>query len=265
MNRAGDRWTMLRRQGMRFAGWLLVAIMVVLTITVVYFATPYEVPDDQIEAVDAEGAVTVESTDEGYVLRPSNRTPEAGIVFYPGARVHPNAYVPSLAPVVREANVTVVIPRMPMHLAIIDYGVARTGLRDDAATRVMNRHPTIDEWYVGGHSLGGAMACRYARNNPKAVSGLILYASYCDQSIRGTDLAVLSVAGSADTVVNRNTYERNLENLPADASVEELAGLNHSQFAGYRGQDEPSGTSYGVAHERLNAVTVPWVQNETAG
>ena len=115
---------------------------------------------------------------------------------------------------------------------------------------------------MGGHSLGGAMACRYAAANPDAVAGLVLFASYCDRDISGTGLAALSVTGTADTVLDRDTYEASLANLPADATVRELPGLNHTQFGAYSGQpgDAPSGSSYDRAHARLANVTVPWFQ-----
>jgi hypothetical protein len=106
------------------------------------------------------------------------------------------------------------------------------------------------------------MACRYVADDSD-VQGLLLYASYCDVDISDSNLEVLSVTGSADTVLNRAAYERNLEKLPASARVQTVEGLNHTQFASYRGHDEPSGTSYELAHERLNEVVVPWLRNAT--
>ena len=74
---------------------------------------------------------------------------------------------------------------------------------------------------------------------------------------------MLSVTGSADTVLDEDSYEPNRANLPEDTTTHELP-LNHTQFGSYRGQrgDEPSNVSYHVAHERLSNVTVSWVQNQ---
>ena len=247
-----------RRATKRLFVWLGVAVLVVVSVTVVLLGTPYHGTPESIAAVDDDPRVTVDRTDGGYVLQPADTAPEAGVVFYPGGRVHPDAYVGSLAALPREANVTVVVPRMPLHLAVVDYGLAENGVGSHAADTAMAAQPDIDRWYVGGHSLGGAMACRYAATNAE-VEGVLLYASYCDVDISERDLAVVSVTGSADGVLDREAYARNRENLPASTRSAELAGVNHSQFGTYRGQDGPSGTSYETAHRRLNRVVVPWL------
>ncbi|MEF8936813.1 alpha/beta hydrolase [Halovenus amylolytica] len=263
MGRSGGYWPKIRSQLKRLFVWIVVVAIVVLVGGLVYFSMPYEGTAASIDAVEEDDRVTVDRTDLGYVLQPADATPEAGVVFYPGGRVHPNAYVGSLAALSREGNVTVVVPKMPLDLAILDYGFGRTPVWDDAADRARSAHPDIDRWYVGGHSLGGSMACRYADDSD--VEGLLLYASYCDVDLSDSDLDVLSVTGSADTILNRGAYDRNSANLPDSARTETLDGLNHSQFASYRGQDTPSGTGYEVAHERLNGVVVPWLRSALAG
>jgi hypothetical protein len=267
MESGGGVWPAVRRQGKRLVVWLVALLLVLASVGIVVVDSPYRAIEGSVEAVEDDDRVTLSRIGGGYLLKPANAEPTAGVVFYPGALVHPDAYVASLAPLVAAGNVTVVTPRMPLHLAIVDYGAARTPLWEDRATAAMDRQSSVDRWYVGGHSLGGAIACRYAETNAGDVSGLILYGAYCDRSISGTDLAVLSVTGRGDTVLNRDADDRNLDNLPEDATVVELPGLNHTQFGSYTGQsgDSPTGTSYETAHERLNAVVVPWLQNETAG
>lgn len=260
---AVDRAT-LRRQGKRLVGWGVVVLVILLTAAVVFLGTPFEAPDESIDRIENDPGVSVVETDGGYVIEPTGPS-DAGLVFYPGARVAPNAYVESLAPLAREANVTVVVPRMPLNLAIVDFGIARAGMRSDAATTAIDGHPEINRWYVGGHSLGGAMACRYADGHTERIEGLVLYGSYCDRNISGSGLAVLSVAGEGDTVIDRTAYERGLERLPADATVVELGGVNHTQFGSYTGQagDTRTRTSYDEAHARLNEAAVSWFQNRT--
>lgn len=247
----------LRSQGKRLVVWLVAAGVVVLAVALVYFGTPLRGTEAGIAAVEADPDVTVTTDGETYVLEPAGGNATAGLVFYPGGRVHPDAYLASLAPLAADANVTVVVPKMPLNLAVLD---------GDAAARYVTRTDSaadaeVDTWYVGGHSLGGVMACRYARANPDRVDGVVLFASYCDRDISETGLAALSVTGSADAVLNREAYRGALGNLPADATVRTLP-LNHSQFGGYRGQpgDEPSGRSYAVAHRRLAEVAVPWLR-----
>ncbi|WP_309484928.1 alpha/beta fold hydrolase [Halorhabdus salina] len=217
-----------------------------------YFGTPFHGSPESIQAVQENDQVALQVVGGDYVLTPANATSATGLVFYPGARVHPDAYLSSVAPLVAEANVTVVVVKLPLNLAVLERGAA-TGVMQESA---------VDQWYVGGHSLGGAMACRYAKHNPDRVSGVVLFGSYCDQSIEETDLAVLSVAGEADTVLDWGTYAQTTGNLPANATVRTIPGVNHTQFGSYTGQpgDQPSGTTYAVAHQRLANVTVSWFQ-----
>lgn len=246
----------LRRQGKRLFVWLVAFAIVASAAGLVYFGSPHTAIPGSVDAVEDDPAVSLERADGAVVLRPTEGESEVGLVFYPGGRVHPEAYVATLAPLAREANATVVIPEMPLNLAVLD---------QNAAGPAMDRYDP-DRWVVGGHSLGGVMACRYAASNPDRVAGVALVASYCDQNIAERDLAVLSVTGEADTVLDRDSYRANLANLPTDATVVTLPGVNHTQFGAYRGQrgDEPSGTSYAVAHRRLANVTVPWVQSVSA-
>lgn len=179
-------------------------------------------------------------------------------MFYPGGRVHPDAYVASLAPLVARADVAIYIPEMPLNLAVLD---------PDRADDIIAHHPEIDRWIVGGHSLGGAMACRYADRHAGRVVGVLLFAAYCDVDIGARNLAVLSVAGGADAVLNHEAYRRNRANLPTNATVVEIAGMNHSQFGSYTGQrgDRPARITDDRAHRRLADIVVPWIENRTMG
>ncbi|WP_265107930.1 alpha/beta hydrolase [Halosolutus halophilus] len=249
----------LRSQAKRLIVWLVAVGIFVFVGVVVYFGTPFHGTAASIAGVQENPDVTVTQRGETYVLEPSTGDSAAGddstvgLVFYPGGRVHPDAYLASLAPLASDADVTVVVPKLPLNLAVLDQG---------AASRYVSES-SIEAWYVGGHSLGGAMACRYAESNPASVDGVVLFASYCDRDISGTEIDVLSVTGSADTVLDRDAFDSNRANLPPDATVRELP-LNHSQFGAYRGQpgDEPSGLDYDTAHERLADVTVPWFVRE---
>lgn len=246
------RW--LHRNGERVFVWAFVVVFLAVVAFLLYFGTPFHGSNSSVQSVLGDDRITVEHGGGGYVMQPAEGVSDSGLVFYPGARVAPDAYLASLAPLVRGANVTVVVVKTPLNLAVLDQG---------AATGIIERRGGVEHWYVGGHSLGGAMACRYARAHPHRVEGLLLFGAYCDKSIADSDLRVLSVTGEADTVLNRNTYERDIRNLPSDATLVDLPGVNHSQFGSYTGQpgDRPSGTPYDVAHQRLADVIVPWFQN----
>ncbi|WP_229125179.1 alpha/beta fold hydrolase [Halapricum desulfuricans] len=244
--------TWLAHNRERLAVWVVVIALLVVAGLLLYFGTPFHGSDASVQSVQNDDRIDLQRVDGGYVMQPASGGSTTGLVFYPGARVHPDAYLASLSPLVTDAEVTVVIVKVPLNLAVVD---------QNAASDVIGSHG-VEQWYVGGHSLGGAMACRYAGANRERVAGVVLLGSYCDRSIAGTDLRVLSVTGDADTVLDRSAYERNRANLPADATVVELSGVNHTQFGSYTGQrgDRPSGTSYELAHRRLANVTVPWFE-----
>jgi pimeloyl-ACP methyl ester carboxylesterase len=227
-----------------------------LELAVTYFDTPHHGTDASIERVEADPTVEVERLGGGYVLRPAGGESAIGLVFYPGGRVHPDAYLASLSPLASRANVTVYVTKMPLNLAIFGQGAAGPIVRD---------HPEVDTWYVGGHSLGGAMACRYASGHADRVDGVVLLASYCDRNVSDASFRALSVTGTADRVLNRDRYLATRSNLPADAQFVTIRGMNHSQFGSYTGQrgGGPATIDFDTAHDRLGEVLLSWIENST--
>jgi dienelactone hydrolase len=232
-----------------------VAVVLVMLVVggggvVLYFSMPYHGPTSSVQQVMNDPHVTVTTEDGVHVLAPTDANSTLGFVFYPGARVAPDAYYSTFAPVVTRTNVTVFIPEMPLNVALLD---------TDAAGSVRSQHPGIRTWFVGGHSLGGVAACQYASSDD--VQGLVLFASYCNGDISDESFAVLSVTGSADTVLNRENYQEANTRLPPETTSTEVEGMNHTQFASYRGQrgDSPAPLTYDEAHQRLADVLVPWL------
>lgn len=244
----------IRDNGKRAVVWTVALSLVAASAFVFYFGTPLHGREASIQAVQSNDAVTVSHSEGVYIIEPANGTATAGFVFYPGGRVHPDAYLASLVPLAARADIVVSIPKMPLNLAVFD---------PDATDAVIARHPGIDRWFVGGHSLGGSMACRYAGTHPE-LAGLVLFAAYCGQEVSG--MAVLSVTGGDDTVLSRESYRRNRENLPPNATLVVIPGMNHSEFGSYIGQrgGRPARIDYAAAHDRLASVVVPWVKNRTA-
>ena len=153
--------------------------------------------------------------------------PTAGLIFYPGGKVEHTAYAPLLR-ACAEQGILCALVRMPGNLAVLDANAA-DGLRQ--------KHPEVTAWYMAGHSLGGAMAANYAAAHAEDFNGLILLAAYSTKDLTGTTLRVLSVYGSEDGVLNRESYEKNRANLPADTTEVVLDGGCHAQFGNYGPQD----------------------------
>lgn len=250
----------------RLTVWVVGILVVAGSLGVGYLGTPYTASPADIETAKATPGAEISSFGNGYVIRPAGDLQPSGpggtdtaLVFYPGARVHPSAYLPVLTPVAAETGTTIFIPQPPLSLAVFDI---------DMAAPIVESHPEVEQWYVGGHSLGGAMACRYAHGNADQLTGLVLFGSYCDRSLDGRGVQALSVQGTRDTVIARRTYRENRANLPDDGTVEvTITGMNHTQFGSYAGQrgDSRATVSYRTAHEQLQAVLSDFVRKTAHG
>lgn len=154
-----------------------------------------------------------------------------GLIFYPGGRVPPEAYAPP-ARAMAEAGYVVVVPSMPFGLAVLDA---------NAASAIIDAHPEVERWVVGGHSLGGAMAAQYAGGN-EAVDGLVLWAAYPPGStdLSEAGIAATSISGSEDGLTTADQIEASRTQLPADTAFIEIAGGNHAGF-GWYGEQEGDG------------------------
>lgn len=118
------------------------------------------------EGVQHDPAIRVEQRDSAVVLHPAHPVgTQRGLVFYPGAKVEPEACAARLSGLVAEEGMTVVIPDPWLHLALFD--------RRDV-TAFTAEAPQVNDWFVGGHSMGGVRACRLAPES----EGLLL-GSYC--------------------------------------------------------------------------------------
>jgi hypothetical protein len=170
-------------------------------------------------------SVTVTTTDHSVILTPAAAASGTGLVFIPGAKVDPYAYMYKLAGIVESSGVTVVITRPTLNLAFFDQRPLST-FTDDA--------PGVDRWFVGGHSLGGVRACMLA--DDPAVTGLVLFGSYCANDLTGSGLEVLSIAGSVDGLSTPAKIADARHLLPDDADLVEIAGLNHAGFGDYGAQ-----------------------------
>ncbi len=217
-----------RRWRLRTIVKVLAALLGLLLIAFVLwasFARPAEPGPLQAVVDDPEVEVTFGPVVE---LRPAGVEPRRGVVFYPGARVHREAYVASWGPIVAATDTLVLIPRMPLNLAV--FGRSRAdGLIADS--------PGIERWWVGGHSLGGAMAASWlGEQQPGTIDGLTLWASFATAGAGLADrdeLAVLSVSGSRDGLATPQDIAERRGLLPEDARMVEVEGMNHAQFGAY--------------------------------
>ena len=191
-----------------------------------YVSDYYHADETALEAMAYQtDSVQVEQDSDVIWFVPEN--PTAGLIFYPGGKVEYTAYAPLLR-ACAENGILCALVRMPGNLAVLDANAA-DGLRQE--------YPEVTTWYMAGHSLGGAMAAGYAAAHYEDYDGLILLGAYSTKDLSQTTLRVLSVYGSEDGVMNRESYEKNRENLPVDTTEVVLDGGCHAQFGSYGAQD----------------------------
>lgn len=207
-------------------GVLLAAILLVCAGFAVYVGDYYHADETAVQAMaPADGIVTSKADGDDLVFAPPS--PKAGLIFYPGGKVEYTAYAP-LMRACAERGILCVLLKMPWNLAVLDM---------NAADGIAEQFPDIDAWYIGGHSLSGAMAANYAAGHSGEFEGLILLAAYSTKDLSGSDLAVLSIYGSEDDVLNMEKYEANRDHLPADAIEVVIEGGCHAGFGAYGPQD----------------------------
>ena len=102
--------------------------------------------------------------------------------------------------------------------------------------RSASEYPQVTEWYLGGHSLGGAMAASYAAEHAEDLRGLVLLGAYSTADLRDSGLKVLTVYGSEDGVMNRENYAAGLALLPEGAEELVIDGGCHACFGCYGAQ-----------------------------
>lgn len=211
----------------------LVLIAVILTSGFFYYVSDYYKADDMAMVV-MNSQDTINFQDDHIILSPTVPS-DTALIFYPGAKVEYSAYLPILDKIKDSTGVTCILVKMPFNMAIFDA---------DRADEIMNQFPDIKKWYVGGHSMGGAMASNYASKNQDKVEGLILLASYIygDYSVENT----LTVYGTLNTTVSDKIGY--VENVVA------IEGGNHAQFGNYGRQKGDAEAT--ISREEQQDITV---------
>ena len=192
---------------------LLILFLLLAGGSLIYLSTYSEAEQDALDALSY-----AEETDYGYFF--DGEGEEDLFIFYPGGKVDEKAYAPLLKEL-SEGGIDVSLVKMPFHLAI--FGMDKADRVDTSSYRHI---------YLGGHSLGGVMAARYAVKHLDDTEGLILLASYADKPLNASE-RVLLIYGSNDGVLNTEKYEEAKENLPEGYEEYLIQGGNHAGFASY--------------------------------
>ena len=202
---------MPRRKKWLLAGGIVLLVLAVLTGAFFWYVSDYYPADDiALEVLAQDSTITVQ--DDLTILSPSYPT-DTAVIFYPGAKVEAEAYLPLLDQI-RRTGVACILVHMPFHMAIFDA---------NAAEEVIAQFPEFQHWYIAGHSMGGAMASKFAADHPDQVDGLILMGAY----IYGDypEEKTLTIYGSLNQSVE--------DHIDYTENIVEIEGGNHAQFGNY--------------------------------
>ena len=196
----------------------------------IYLGDFYQADMEAISNFVCENEVEMKTNEQGHLVFESDAA-DTGFIFYPGGKVEYTSYIPLMRALSAEGILCILV-EMPFNLAVFDI---------NAAEGIQEQYPQIEEWYIGGHSLGGSMAASYLSKEFLQFEGLVLLGSYSTVDLSETELEVLSVYGSEDRVMIQEKYEENKMNLPSTFTEVVIDGGCHSYFGMY-GAQEGDGT-----------------------
>lgn len=199
-------------------------------------------------------AKTAQAEDQALVF-PSKQKNTPVVIFYPGALVQPESYS-QWASKVAAAGFPVYIMHFPLDLAV---------LAPNRAAQVLDQ--TDRDYVIGGHSLGGVMASRFARSNSKRLQGVFFQASYPDQkgSLKKSHVSVLSLTASRDGVLDWDRYRTAKQYLPKNTVYQTIQGGNHAGFGSYGHQkgDRQATISNQKQQQQVARLLIAWLQQLT--
>lgn len=237
-----------RHRAATVVGRVAGALATVLVIGSIVYLIPLPATPDAIAAQANSSAVSVETSPTRIVLTPI-APPRAGLVFLPGAKVDPRAYLPLLREIAT-AGYLVVIVKEPYDIAFFATG---------EPAKVVAAYPNVQRWAVGGHSLGGVVAGIASPD----VRGLLLWASYPLGSLADrSDLVAASISGTADPLTTPADIEASRAHLPPGTVFTAIDGGIHAYFGDYGAQpgDGTPGVDRATAQQQIVAATTTFME-----
>lgn len=236
--------------------------VVVLVLIVVFTACVY--PASEFEQQDG---IEIQDKSSYILLDPMSDTVKTCLLFYPGGLVDPEAYV-SLMQLVALTGCRVIIVKATADLAIFNV---------NRAAKIVAEYNLIENWLIGGHSLGGVVAIKALVKDLDMFKGLVLMAAYPAEKddLSDWDGAVLSLTAENDGLTTVDDIQKAKEQLPPEIEIESLdefpidnttgqtvyfqiQGGNHSQFGdyGFQQNDRTPEISIDLQHQMISEAII---------
>lgn len=243
----------------KIAIWILIGFLLGVPIVFAVWAYTPPAPMPQALAALESDAQVIVRVDEWALFEPIKTQADTALIFYPGGRVDFRSYAPA-ARAIAEAGYPVFVLSMPFNLAVFDI---------DRAADVMAAYPEIQNWVIGGHSPGGAMAANFVVRNPEDVQGLLLWAAYPASSddLSGLNVEVTSIYATRDGLSTGEKIDQSRSLLPVDTIWMAIEGGNHAQFGWYGNQpgDLPAEISREAQQEQIVAASIALLERVDRG
>ena len=234
-------WTWTRR--------VLGTFLVLVLCGVLLWLRPLPATEVAVQSMGGSSQVQVSASGSTIELQPKGTTKQTGFIFFPGALVDPRAYVPLLTKVADQGYLVEII-KAPFNIAFLSM---------NAPAGIINDHPAISRWVLGGHSLGGVAAASFTSTTRPKVKGLVLWASYPSSSMAdATWLQVSSISASNDGLATPAKIEASKPDLPPQTTYVVVHGAVHADFGDYgpqRGDGTPTITRE-EAQTQIEAATL---------
>ena len=196
---------------------ILYILPFILVLGIYLYLNDYYKADNLVYELIKESNISIKEENNGYFFD-SEGTDDL-IIFYPGAKVEAISYAPLMINLANN-NIDCFIVKMPFNLAL---------LNSNAANKIISTYK-YNNYYLMGHSLGGAMASIYTSKNEEKIKGLILLASYSTKNIKTVN--TLSIYGDKDNIINMKNYNKNKSKID-NLTEYIIKGANHSGYAFY--------------------------------
>ena len=222
------------RRKPRWRVWLRRGFLVWSIFATTFLFSGYRTVDVDRRLLHSDPSVKVVEDAASLQFIPKTNAYDTALIFLCGSGVSAHAYAPMLRPIA-ERGFAVFIVKLPYRFAITESHRREAQCR---AMKLIADDSGVKRWVVSGHSLGGALACRVARDNPEAIHGMILVGTTHPKrdDLSSVTFPVTKIYASNDGIAPRGKIQANMRLLPANTNYVVIDGGNHSQFGHYAGQ-----------------------------
>jgi dienelactone hydrolase len=201
---------------MKRIGLALIALIIIATVAFFIYVNDFYEASENVDSMMNQYQDRIHVEDHLTIID-AKESSDIGIVFYPGGKVEAIAYLPLLMQLANE-NIHCVLVEMPFNLAVFNI---------DGGIEAIESLPEVNDWYLMGHSLGGAMASQFTEENYDLFEGLILLGAY---PVNDAPIETMTLYGTYDIMLD-------LDKVSESDIIYEIEGGNHAYFGDYGEQD----------------------------